>query len=66
MSDRYLSDMSLFLSDSRLPSDHIKLYQEAVGCLQYLADQTRPGLKYSVNQLSRRSKAPTRLLIFER
>jgi hypothetical protein len=52
--------MSLFISDPVLPPDHITLYQEVVGCLQYLADQTRPDLKYPVNQLSRRSKAPTR------
>ena len=49
MSDRYLPDMSLFMSDPVLPSDHVKLCQEAVGCLQYLADQTHPDLKYSVN-----------------
>ena len=60
MSDRYLPDMSTFISDPVLPPDHITLYQEVVGCLQYLADQTRPDLKYPVNQLSRRSKAPTR------
>ena len=60
MSDRYLPDMSLFISDTVLPPDRITLYQEVVGRLQYLADQTRPALKYPVNQLSRRSKAPSR------
>ena len=60
MSDRYLQYMSLFMSDPVLPSDHIKLYQEAVGCLQYLLDRTRPDLNYSVYQLSCCSQAPTR------
>ena len=60
MSDRYLPSTSLLISCTVLPLDHITLYQEVVGCLQYLAGQTRPDLKYAVNQLSRHSKAPTR------
>ena len=40
MSDRYLPNMSIFISDPVLTPDHITLYQKVVGCRQYLADQT--------------------------
>jgi len=35
------------------------MFQQMVGCLQHLVSQTRPDLKFSVNQLSRRAKSPT-------
>ena len=59
MSEYYLRDMPLHSTDPILDSTQITIFQEIVGCLQYLTDQTRPDLKYSTNQLSRRSLSPT-------
>ena len=59
MSESYLRDMHLYATDPVLEPTQITLFQEMVGCYQYLTDQSRPDLKYSVNQLSRRSSSPT-------
>ena len=59
MSEFYLRDMHLYSTDPILDSAQITVFQEIVGCLQYLTDHTRPDLKYSTNQLSRRSLSPT-------
>ena len=59
MSEFFLRDMHLHSTDPILDSTQITVFQEIVGCLQYLTDQTRPDLKYSTNQLSRRSLSPT-------
>jgi len=59
MSETFLSSMKLYASDPVLSDPLIELYQQQVGCLQYLAEQSRPDLKLSVNFLSRRNKAPT-------
>jgi hypothetical protein len=59
MSETYLSNMKLYSSDPVLSDSLIELYQQQVGCLQYLSAQTRPDLKLSVNFLSRKTKAPT-------
>ena len=59
MSEFYLRDMHLHSTDPILDAAQFTLFQEIFGCLQYLTDQTRPDLKYSTNQLSRRSLSPT-------
>jgi hypothetical protein len=51
--------MKLYNSDPILADPLIQLYQQQIGCLQYLAEQSRPDLKLSVNFLSRRNKSPT-------
>ena len=42
MSEFYLRDMHLHNTDPILDSAQITVFQEIVGCLQYLTDQTRP------------------------
>ena len=59
MSESYLSNMKLYNSDPILADPLIQLYQQQIGCLQYLAEQSRPDLKLAVNLLSRRNKSPT-------
>jgi hypothetical protein len=59
MSETYLSNMKLHASDPVLSDSLIELYQQQIGCLQYLAEQSRPDLKLSVNLLSRKTKVPT-------
>jgi len=59
MSETFLSNLKLHASDPVLSESLIELYQQQVGCLQYLAEQSRPDLKLSVNFLSRRTKVPT-------
>ena len=51
MSKFYLRDMHLFSTDPILDSAQITVFQEIVGCLQYLTDRTRPDLKYSIINL---------------
>jgi hypothetical protein len=59
MSEAYLRDMHLHDTDPVLDDKQITLFQEMVGCLQHLTDQSRPDLRYSINQLSKRTKSPT-------
>jgi hypothetical protein len=47
-----------FSTDAVLSDNLINLFQQIVGCLQHLASQTRPDLKFSVNQLSCCAKYP--------
>jgi len=59
MSAQFLPLIDQFSADTILSDNLINLFQQMVGCLQYLVSQTRPDLKLSVNQLSRRNKSPT-------
>jgi len=53
MSSQFLPLLDQFSADAVLSDHLINLFQHMVGCLQNLASQTRPDLKFSVNQLSR-------------
>ena len=72
ISAQFLPLIDRFSADSILSDNLINLFQQMVGCLQYLVSQTRSDLKFSVKQLSRRAKSPTsrdykairRLLLF--
>jgi hypothetical protein len=59
MSAQFLPLIDQFSADAVLSDNLINLFQQMVGCLQHLVSQTRPDLKFSVNQLSRRAKSPT-------
>ena len=59
MSNRFLPLLDQFSADTGLSNNLINLFQQIVGCLKPLVSQTRSDLKFSVNQLSRRSKCPT-------
>ena len=59
LSTQFLPLLDQFSADEVLSDNLINLFQQMVGCLQYLVSQTRPDLKFSVNQLSRRAKYPT-------
>ena len=59
MSSQFLPLLDQFSKDAVLSDNLINLFQEMVVCLQHLASQTRPAIKVSVNQLSRRAKCPT-------
>jgi hypothetical protein len=59
MSTQFLPLLDQFSADEVLSDNLINLFQQMVGCLQHLVSQTRPDLKFSVNQLSRRAKCPT-------
>jgi len=61
MSAQFLPLLDQFSADAILSDNLINLFQQMVGCPQYLVSQTRPDLKFSVNQLSRRTKSPTSL-----
>ena len=60
MSERFgITLLDQFSAEAILSDNLINLFQQMVGCLQYLVSQTRPDLKFLVNQLSRRAKRPT-------
>ena len=53
MSTQFLPLLDQFSADAVLSDNLINLFQQMVRYLQHLASQTRPNLKFSVNQLSR-------------
>ena len=63
MSVQFLPLLNRFSADEVLSDNLINLFHQMVECLQHLASQTRSDLKFSVNQLSRRAKCPTFVII---
>jgi len=59
MSTQFLPLLDQFSADAVLSDILVNLFQQMLGCLQHLVSQTRPDLKFSLNQLSRRSKYHT-------
>ena len=59
MSAQFLRLIDQVSADAVLSGNLINLFQQMVGCLQHFLSQTRPDLKFFVNQLSYRAKSPT-------
>jgi len=59
MSFQFLLLVDQFSADAVLSDNVMNLFQQMVGCLQHLVSQTRPDLKFNVNQLSHRAKCST-------
>jgi len=53
--------VQLIKSDSKASKEDIKLYQQQIGALLYLALKTRPDITYAVNKCSRFMSNPNKL-----